>query len=383
VTCPRCGESFVPRGGSSVTTAPTVARSSSHAVVYSQISVNGAYSPTPADSIGILHGLKPLLIIAATLTLIVSAAISYYLLTASPERSTRPTTSPPSGTATSLPSEPAAIPALGFLPPAADLIIGWKPGSAESENAWNALDLIGFKSRLEEFVQNAHLSISQIALVLAALELPEDSAIPKIVVVMQLKEPLADRQAFYRAIQATRQRFNTFDANEQYAVLIAGVPLELLACDDTTYLIASEASSLTPVRGGPQDLKELPKFRCYEAIRRLPTDSLAWLATAPVDWRRKPSLKFAFRLLQREWPESALSQIRSVAAALSVSANRKLYLAVEAADADAANPLTTVFPAEITTLLPLTQRDGAWWIHESSETRLWSQLKDWLAHAGR
>ena len=372
VTCPRCGESFTPRR-SLTPSLPLSESVGTQATIYAAVSVNGSYPPPRSNPIGLLQGLKPLLLLAGSLVLILVVAFCYYLWNRHPIAPTKPMAT-------------AVIPALKYLPPSADIILGWQPGSegARSEDAWNALDLLGMKSRVEKLSQDWGIPPSQVRLLLLALELPDDSAIPKLFAVLQWNEPLADRRAFFRALRASRRDLNDAETGERYTTIIAGFPLELLVLDEQTYLFATESAALTAVQTRLRDLPDPATFRCHEAMRRLPSDSLAWLATGTIDWASKPTVKLALQLAQRQAAEESLAGIRRLAVGITGAPNRMMRLAVEALDANAADPLTALIPTRIAEDPAWQQRrEEAWWIREwpLSTNPPWPKLSDWLGSA--
>lgn len=334
VQCPRCGESFPvkPPGeetapGDPVEPGPPPSTNGTPA--------GHARPPSP-------RAFGAPAFIAAWLAALVLGVVLYTVLRR--ENGGRPPTPPDTRAnkpAVTVP--PAAVPGLAYLPADTAVAFAAQPGAiapyAErtQTDPRQLLAAAGVPEPVFAALDKTGVKLDQIDHVAGGLVTAADSAIPRAVVVLALRQPLADEGAFRQALGATR--FTAPSGATRDRVTVGGLPAEMLRIDPTTYLFGTDGRDLesaTKAGGrGPAHLSA----GLRESMARLSPASVAWVATDARDWAANPSVQLLAQVRTADWPQR-LAGVRAAAAGVSLEPDPRLTLAVRAADAQAVKKLT-------------------------------------------
>jgi hypothetical protein len=325
-TCPRCGEAFPVRSLAELGADPDPHLPAA--------SLNGTPTPPPVErpagwSIGSLA------LLGITLGVVVFALGLYAIFHKTPRPQPEP--APMRNPAATLP--PSALPGLAYLPADTNIAFAAQPGpllAYAERNHTEPRQIItraGIPDRLFVLLDQLGLKLEQIDHVVGGLAVTGESVLPRVFVVLTLRNPPADPEAFRKRLKATQ--FTAPSGATRDKVDLGGLPVEMTHPDGKTYLFASEGKDLDAAtsRKGSEHLPASLR----ESMTKLSPASFAWAATSAERWSEKPSVKAAAALLKQPTLPKQLADLRAAAIGLSLEPELRLTLAARAPDAATAN----------------------------------------------
>ncbi|HVK08850.1 MAG TPA: hypothetical protein VM597_08755, partial [Gemmataceae bacterium] len=328
--CPRCGEAF-PIRQSDTDGAPRLpAASHNGEPVVPPQSVLGEGPPG--------RSLRSPALLGVALGLVVLGVGLYAVYRYPGGRVTDPTGPDPAKSTATIP--PAALAGLAYLPTETNIAFAVQPGpilaNAARTNAdpRGAFATVGVPDRVLAALDRLGFKPEQIDHAVGGLTVAGDRSL-KVVVALRLREPVADRSAFLKRLQATQT--TAASGQTRYSVDV-GWPMVMSNPDPRTYLFALDPTDLEPpVRTGPPDAHLPTGLR--ESLGQLSPASFAWAATDADDWAANPGLKVLAALAKRPELPARLAGLRAAAVGVSLEPEPRLTAAVRAADPDAVKVL--------------------------------------------
>ncbi len=331
VVCPRCGESFpvkVPAGPDDEGGAPRVPVASLNgspaAVPHTQ--------PPPAPGWSLAAPALIGLVLAAG---VLALGLYAFVFHRPAGTSTTPTDAGRRPAAT---VPPAAVAGLAYLPPDTNVAFAAQPGpllayaDRTGSDPRQLLTRAGVPDRVFATLDRVGLPLDRIDHVCGGLVLAENSAIPRVFVVLALREPPADPGEFRRQLKATQ--FTAPSGATRYKADLGGLPVEMSNPDPRTYLFATEGKDLEAAAGRTGSAHLPAGLR--ESMGKLSPASFAWAATDSGHWSENPGVKLAAALAKQPDLPARLATVRAAAVGMSLEPDPQLLVAVRAADPDAA-----------------------------------------------
>jgi hypothetical protein len=246
---------------------------------------------------------------------------------------------PPSAGAT----PPAELVGVGYLPADSAVVFVLQPGPmlAYAERTGQDFRDLGARAGLPnaffDTLEKLDLAPRRIDHVAGGLSVAE----ARFTLVLVLRRPFDDEEAFLRGVKATRGN----NPEGRYGVELAGLPLTLARVSPTVWVFGFDArKDLEAVdrggygAGGRQFARGLA-----EMIGRVPPNGAAWLATDDQRWDDKPLAAVALRQFGEKPGRAVLEKGRALVAALSFGDPPRLRLFVKAADEAAAGQVRQYF----------------------------------------
>ena len=174
-----------------------------------------------------------------------------------------------------------------------------------------------------------------------------DELLPRVVLVLVLREPLADPARFREKLKAKGQK-----------VELAGLPVALLMAqpNDTTYLFALDEKDLGTAKTPHAGLSALPEG-LRESVAKVSPAAFAWLATDAKEWSEVKAVQLGFVP-----PEVAgrLAGVRAVAAGASLEPELRFGVAVRTNDSTFARTVADGMREKLADLAPTVTATGEW-----------------------
>lgn len=246
---------------------------------------------------------------------------------------------PPSAGAT----PPAELAGPGYLPADSAVVFVLQPGPVlgyAERTGQDFRDLgtrAGLPNAFFETLARLDLAPRRIDHVAGGLNVAE----ARFTLVLVLRRPFDDEEAFLRGIKATRGN----NPEGRYGVELAGLPLTLARVSPTVWVFGFDArKDLEAVdRGGYGPGGRQFARGLVEMIGRVPPDAAAWLATDDQRWDDKPLAAIALRLFGEKPGRAALEKGRALVTAISFGDPPRLRLFVKAADGPTAGQVRDYF----------------------------------------
>lgn len=325
--CPNCGES-----------APVSADAPAAATV--------AEAPPPAPA----PRASGIVFISVGLTALIVAGFALWF-TLNPKPPEYPPGPPPPPATT----PPKALSGLKYIPKDSQLVVAVQPavldqfargtgGTAEQLLGELGVPAEGFKQ-----LRAAGLppeAVHSLIVAVADVEL----LIPRLVVVLTLREPLKDEGKF-------RDKLNA-QGRDPTKVELGGFPLLMAEASDRVFVFALSEKDLATAKaatGGYDDLH--PGLR--ESVDRVNLAAVGWVATDTADWAGVPTLK----LLGDRGPgdlTKRLAGVRAAAVGLSMEPTLYLRLSVRTNDSGVARDTAAAMQERLTELTPAVTTAGEW-----------------------
>jgi hypothetical protein len=327
-TCPRCGEAFPVRAVAEAGADPDPHLPAA--------SLNGTHAPPPAERPA-GWSLGSLALLGITLGVVVFALGLYAIFHKTPHPPFDP--APPRNPAATLP--PSAVPGLAYLPTDTNIAFALQPGpllAYAERNHTEPRQVVaqaGIPDRAFALLDRLGLKLEQIDHVVGGLAVTGESVLPRVFVVLALREPPASPDDFRKRLSATQ--FTAPSGATRYKVDLGGLPAEMTHPDAKTYLFATEGKDLesAPGRKGSEHLPASLR----ESLTKLSPASFAWAATGAEHWSEKPSVKAAAAILKQPKLSAQLANLRAAAVGLSLEPELRVTLAARTTDGASAEKL--------------------------------------------
>ena len=317
--CPRCGESF---------TATAFA--------------DGEPPATVTDVPG--SDFRPFVVpavLGATLFVLVFSVGTYSIFNGNTNRGPRDAAVAPDGETPEAAAARRLDRDFGFLSPEVNAVVGLHPGDAPGELT-TLLQTLGVPPKtVTDTLDKIGVEPEQVRSLVAGFTVLPDNPIPRVVVVLTLREVPADTRKILTGFAAKRDPKGPGD--QRYAATVNQVPFALRVVDPRTYLLALDARDIdrAPTPGRDHFTAGL-----RESLARWPAGAKAGLATSPEDWARQPLVTFLALAVKQPDLAARLAGVRAVAA--TAGDGSTVRLEVRAADAPTAARLAEALaPAEV------------------------------------
>lgn len=321
--CPRCGDEFPVRAWQDVADATPAAASA-------PVPAAAAYQKS--------RSAFPRAVVLALVAVCVGLGAAYWVVRNRGDHAkTNPASLRPEGAV--LP--PAELEGLGYLPADTNVAFAVQPGAVVAyarQTNQDARDLViqaGVPAQVIDTLQGAGVSLGQIDHVAGGTSLADAAFEIRFALVLVLRRPLDDPDAFLTALEAKHDPAN----HERYAVKVAGLPLTLAHPSPTVYVIGFDAQK--DLTGAAQPRGPGGTHLRADLARRIatqvPADAAAWVATADERWAEKPAVKMvvgAF-LKHEEWLP-VMAQGRAGIAALTLGERPRLWIIAKCVDEEIA-----------------------------------------------
>lgn len=316
--CPRCGERFPVRAGDPGEVAPPPV---------------AAALPPPEPARTKAPWLVPLLALA----LVVGGVAVWMLRDRSP--APVPAGDPPLDAAA---VPPLSLRGLGYLPPGANVAFAVRPGPVLDYSARTGQDPVemltraGIPASALGSLARAGITLQGVDHLAGGLVVPDaDGGDLRFAVALVLRRPVADEDAFLKALKARRT------GPDRYEVEAGGAPLRLARASATDWVFGWAERDADPAGG-----RELPAGLREAVAEKVAPDAAAWVATDGGRWADKPAVKLAVGVAgKKEWLP-VLAGGRAAVAGLSLGESPRLRLHARTADADTGERLRAYFRAK-------------------------------------
>jgi hypothetical protein len=313
VTCPRCGEAFAIK---SIPVGPVA-------------SANGTYAP--ADAIPPpAKSLAAPAIIGLLIGLVVLVGGLYAVLKPPPAPPTAPEPSKPAAV-----FPPLAVPGIERLPADAGIAFAVQPGpillyaERSKVDPQKLLASVGVPEKAFAALAGLGLTLDRIESLCGSLTLPDDSAMPRFVLVLTLRAKLPDEAAFRQALKATKPVSPKVPG--QLTVTLGGLPAEMVPLGERAYLLATDANDLAAATTERVGGGHLPSG-VRDSILKLSPASAAWVATDSQTWATKPTVKAAALFLKDESLPKRLESVKAAAVGIALEPDPTIALAVRGSE---------------------------------------------------
>ena len=138
-----------------------------------------------------------------------------------------------------------------FLDPSTNVLFAVQPTQLGPDPD-QLLTKLGLPADVTNRLRAAGIELAQVDHLVGGVTVAGDNLIPGIAVVLKLRSPLADKERFLKAIQATKQA----KAGRATYTVTLGLPFTMVKIDDTTYLFGLLPTDLRADRG-PVPLKDV------------------------------------------------------------------------------------------------------------------------------
>jgi hypothetical protein len=321
--CPRCGDEFPVRAWRDV---PDVAP---------------AVVSTPAPAPPVRARRRPasrLAVVLAVLVACVGLGVSYWVARDRGEKAKQAAAAMrPEGAV--LP--PAELEGLGYLPADTNVAFAVQPGAIvayarrANQDPRALVIQAGVPAQVLDTFTRAGLTLGQIDHIAGGTSLGDAVAEIRLTLVLVLRRPLDDPDAFLAALEA---KHNPSD-HERYGATFAGLPFVLTRPTPTVCVLGFDAQrdlAATAERHGPGGTH----FRADLARRiatQVPADAAAWVATSDGQWFEKPAVQLVVgQFLQRKEWLPVMAQGRAGIAALVLGERPRLWVIVKCVDEEIA-----------------------------------------------
>ncbi|MBX9625849.1 MAG: zinc-ribbon domain-containing protein [Gemmataceae bacterium] len=312
--CPRCGERFPVRAGDPGGPVPPP--------------VAATLPPEPTRT------KTPWLVPALVLVLVAGGAAVWMLRDRSP--APVPVADPPPDAAA---VPPLSLRGLGYLPPGANVAFAVRPGPLLEYAARTGQDPVALLTRAG-VPASALGALAQAGITLQAVDhLAGGAVVPdadggelRFAVALVLRRPVADEDAFLKALKARKT------GPDRYEVEAGGAPLKLARASANDWVFGWTERDADPTGG-----RELPAGLREAVAERVPADATAWVATDGGRWADKPAVKLAVGVAGRKELLPVLAGGRAAVAGLSPGDPPRLRLHVRTADAATGERLRAYF----------------------------------------
>jgi hypothetical protein len=342
--CPRCGDEFPVRAWQDVPDAGPAAASAPPPV-----------SPAAAQR----KSAFPRAVVLALLAAVVCLGAAYWVVRDRGEKAKQAAAAMrPEGAV--LP--PAELEGLGYLPADTNVAFAVQPGAIVAyarQTNQDPRDLViqaGVPAQVLDTLTRAGLTLGQIDHIAGGTSLGDAVFEIRLALVLVLRRPLDDPDAFLAALEAKHNPAN----HEQYGATFAGLPFVLARPSPTVCVLGFDAKkdlAAVTERHGPGGAH----FRADLARRiatQVPADAAAWVATADAQWFEKPAVQMVVgQFLQRKEWLPVLAQGRAGIAALTLGERPRLWLIAKCADEEIAASTRRYF-AKRTRADPNAQHGG-------------------------
>src|SRR5437764_6448406 len=191
------------------------------------------------------------------------------------------------------PHPPAELAGLGFLPPDVNLLAAVQPGpifahaERTNQDPRELLSKAGVPDAVFTTLNRAGLTLPQIDHVVVGTNARE---FPRLVVVLVLRRPLPDEDAFLHALDA---RPDPQGRANRLVAQLANLPMELVRVSDRVWVFGLGDKDLTPLgRGGSGTGAGHLSLGLQEMLsQRLPPDAAAWAAADSDRWAENPLIR--------------------------------------------------------------------------------------------
>lgn len=333
VPCSRCGETFSFKLPAD-TLPPT--------------SVNGPPPPPPATRPSansppeVAKTFAPLMMLGLVLAGVVLGGGLYAIFRPGPPGNSEPT-SPTSGKPPAI-FPPSAVPALAYLPPETNVAFAVQPGPmlVYAERARIEPQKLLANAGVPE---RALVNLTQLGLTIESIEqlaggaVIDDKLPLKIVVVLVLRKPHPNEEAFLRAMKATKPADTRVPGHHR--IEIAGIPGDLVKSGDRTYvafLAGAEPSDLESAAKKSPGSAVVP-LPLKESLTHLSPASVAWFATGQESWAEKPSVKMAAGFLKQPDLPKRFADVRAIAAGVALEPDPTGHIAIRGKDKESEQKL--------------------------------------------
>lgn len=350
VPCPRCGEA--------------VAIRSADDSGLPQPSLNGD-GFHPAEPLAVLppapSGLKPVLLLGATLFAVVALGIGIWLAGFLKKADPAPPVEKPPTPGATWP--PQTLKGLQYLPSDAKVVFAIQPGpmlqyaERTKQDANKVLADGGMPKAVFDWLTEAGIGPDQIDHV--AVGVKAEGLVPPFAILLALREPLADEAKFLERLKARRnpdKKLYTL----HIAALIADV--SMVRVDATKYLFALREENLaTATKPHEEGIRHF-RPELQESIRKLSPSAFLWLATDAEDWKGNKTVEFlaTVGMKQEERWKRFDPKLRATAISLSLEGDLMVRAAVRYIDAPTAAERVKDWTELVTASKGQAAAEGPW-----------------------
>jgi hypothetical protein len=297
ITCPRCGDPFTVRPLDSAVVAQPV------------VSITEAPAPPRRPRSNRMVAA----VVLGVMVLMAGGGLTLALVTQKDRRahdtglSRRPRRSPLASDTEETPPAPLPpdkLPALGYLPPGTNLILGARvtellASKAGSQLLKDPVQVGGSEYRLSTLPAWVGLRLEDIDHLALGVRL-DDALLPPFYLVVRTRQP-CDAEQVRRALKATRVAAPGDKTLYSFRTAQGDLPLTLWFADDQTLVVALLPDQFAAVPARPEeDLGQLPaELRTVLRERREPV-APAWLAGHSRDWTKTWAAKLLDRLKKED-----------------------------------------------------------------------------------
>ncbi|VTT96439.1 unnamed protein product [Gemmataceae bacterium] len=247
---------------------------------------------------------------------------------------------------------PAELEGLGYLPADTNVAFAVQPGAVvayarqTNQDPRDVVIQAGVPARVLDTLTRAGLTLGQIDHIAGGTSLGDAVAEIRLTLVLVLRRPLDDPDAFLAALEAKHNPAN----HEQYGVTFAGLQLLLARPSPTVCVLGFDAKkdfAAVAERHGPGGTH----YRADLARRiatQVPADAAAWVATADGQWAEKPAVLMVIdQFLQRKEWLPVLARGRAGIAALVLGERPRLWVIVKCVDEEIAARTRRYFASRV------------------------------------
>ena len=321
VVCPRCGEGFPLTSDMAIEEGPRLPTES----------LNGMPEPVRESQPPSPGSFRTLALVMGVLVMLGTAAGLYYVLKTPPATVERDPE--PKKQAATLP--PMAVPALGYLPGETNIVFAVQPGpigvyaNRAGTDPRQFLISAGIPDRIFATLDQMGLRIEQIDQLAGGVVL---SAVVELraMLVLVLREELADEAAFLKGLKANR--FTAPSGAVRYKVDLGGLPAEMHRKDGRTYLFSTSGTDLEAMAKSDRRGAEHLPTGLKQSLGKLSPASVVWLATDADRWAEKPAVTFAAGLLKQPQLTARLAGVQAAVIGVSLEPDPRLITALRGND---------------------------------------------------
>jgi hypothetical protein len=282
---------------------------------------------------------------------------------------------------------PLQLAGLGFLPADTNIAFAVQTGPLLTYAAKHDLDprelltQAGIPARAIDTLNGSGISLPQIDHIAGGTSLGDGTFSLRLTLVLVLRKPLADEDAFLHKLEARKQA-----GKARYDVVAAGFPLLVARVSPTVWVFGLDEKDFEAVNRGGHGPggKQFPGGLAQSIGQQVPPDADAWLAANDERGADKAGVKVVLELLgKKEWLP-VLAKGRAGMAALSLGDKPRLRIFVKAADESIAQQLRSYFQkkaAENDTARTGGAGEIAFYDAPVVPAKLLSTLKQFLADA--
>ena len=353
VVCPRCGETFAAH-------ATEMQESGPHIPVASRNGAHPPDEPPEADEPSLPpRSLIGLLLFGFALGAIIVGLGMYAIFRGDVNRGEQDTSElTPAKLATTMP--PLAVRGLVYLPKDTNLAFAVQPGAlltyAErtKTDPKELLIQAGVPAAVFTTLDQLGVKLEQIQSLVGGLTLANDNLFPRAVIVLTLREKLADQPAFLKQLKA--QPSKSVAGSTRYKVTVANLPMELAILDVGPYLFATDAKDLETKNTTPDQLAT----GLRESLTKLSPASFAWSATDSEEWGKKPAVTLAAQALKQPDLPARLATLRAAAIGLSLEPELQLQAHARTPDTASATKLQDQIANTLAAKAPTIHLESTW-----------------------